>query len=388
MIDLYRENVSEKFWQFEREPDVQLMAQAVQLALPSLGLESGAQTEIELLLNTLGEARFGDDHWQLSLPKRIYYTLKPFIPRKLIQVLRQLYSGDVTQVHTPNWPIDDRFVLFRMEVLRQFILLSGGEAIKYRPLWPEGRRFSFVLTHDIETAAGQSFVREIADLEEGLGFRSAYNFVLERYALDLSLMEELRERGFEVGCHGVKHDGKLFSSHEEFSRRAAIINQKTKEYQMRGFRAPLTHRNPVWMQSLDIEYDESFFDTDPFEPIPGGAMSIWPYFLGRFVELPYTLVQDFSLTNILGETTPRIWIEKVEFLRKYRGMALLNSHPDYLKSPVTYKVYADFLAEMKKSADYWHALPGEVAAWWKYRTGVEYQQALATAALQDDHLVI
>lgn len=157
---------------------------------------------------------------------------------------------------------------------------------------------------------------------------------------------------------------------------------------MRGFRAPLTHRNPGWMQSLEIEYDESFFDTDPFEPIPGGAMSIWPYFLGRFVELPYTLVQDFSLTNILGETTPRIWMEKVDFLRKYRGMALLNSHPDYLKSPVTYKVYADFLAEMKKSADYWHALPGEVATWWKYRAGGEYQQALATAALQDGQMVI
>ena len=45
------------------------------------------------------------------------------------------------------------------------------------------------------------------------------------------------------------------------------------------------------MRHLEIEYDLSFFDTDPFEPIPGGTMSIWPFFIGHFVELPYTLAR-------------------------------------------------------------------------------------------------
>ena len=78
-------------------------------------------------------------------------------------------------------------------------------------------------------------------------------------------------------------------------------------------------RNPEWMQALEIEYDLSFFDADPYEPMPGGTMSIWPFILGRFVELPYTLIQDHTLTAVLGETTPRLWLEKVDFIERYRG---------------------------------------------------------------------
>ena len=77
-----------------------------------------------------------------------------------------------------------------------------------------------------------------------------------------------------------------------------------------GFRAPLTIRNPEWMQALNIEYDLSFFDTDPFEPIPGGTMSIWPFFTGHFVELPYTLVQDYTLVSVLGEDYPKNMVRK------------------------------------------------------------------------------
>ena len=127
------------------------------------------------------------------------------------------------------------------------------------------------------------------------------------------------------------------------------------------------------MQTLNIEYDLSFFDTDPFEPIPGGTMSIWPFFIGHFVELPYTLVQDHTLTSVLGENSPRIWLEKVDFIEKYHGMALINSHPDYLKSRSTWKVYNDFLNEMKKRTSFWHALPCEVARWWKARIESELE---------------
>ena len=136
---------------------------------------------------------------------------------------------------------------------------------------------------------------------------------------------------------------------------------------MVGFRSPLTHRNPEWMQILDIEYDSSFFDTDPFEPISGGAMSIWPFLLGHFVELPYTLVQDYTLSAVLVEKTPRIWLEKVEFIKEYCGMALLNTHPDYLRDHGVLKIYEEFLRTMQKSGGYWHALPSDVARWWKAR---------------------
>jgi hypothetical protein len=140
-----------------------------------------------------------------------------------------------------------------------------------------------------------------------------------------------------------------------------------KDFGAVGFRSPLTHRNPEWMQALDVEYDLSFFDTDPFEPIPGGTMSIWPFFLGCFVELPYTLMQDYTLTAVLGESTPRLWLEKLNFIEENYGMALLNSHPDYLMFQNTWNVYYQFLLAMKEREGYWHALPSQVANWWKNR---------------------
>ena len=200
-----------------------------------------------------------------------------------------------------------------------------------------------------------------------MGFRSSFNFVPERYPIDQSLIAELKERGFEVGIHGLKHDGKLFSSRNEFERRAKLINKYLKAFGAVGFRTPLTHRNPEWMQALEIEYDLSFFDTDPFEPTPGGTMSVWPFFIGHFVELPYTLVQDYTLTSVLGETSPRLWLEKVDFIKEFHGMALLNSHPDYLKDSKTFRIYVEFLETMKKNREYWHALPRDVARWWKSR---------------------
>jgi hypothetical protein len=77
--------------------------------------------------------------------------------------------------------------------------------------------------------------------------------------------------------------------------------------------------------------------------MPGGTMSIWPFFIGRFVELPYTLAQDHTLMVILGEQTPRLWIEKVNFIEQYHGMVLLNTHPDYLCQPSHLAIYREFL---------------------------------------------
>ena len=236
---------------------------------------------------------------------------------------------------------------------------------------------------DFQTAAGQAHIRRVADLEADLGFRSSFNFVPERYSLDSELLQELRARGFEIGIHGLKHDGKLFSSYEEFARRARRINCYLREFGAVGFRAPLTHRQPQWMQALEIEYDLSFFDTDPFEPIPGGTMSIWPFEMGRFVELPYTLVQDYTLTTILGEQTPRIWLEKVDFIERYHGMALVNTHPDYLADAVTWTVYAEFLQAMRRREGYWHVLPRDVARWWRARSC-----AAECASLPEDRVEI
>lgn len=367
MTNLWSSNSPARFWCCTSVVEDRQWLAAVQQALPLLDLSCQPANLDELLACVLGEEQFGPGHWRLSAARRWYYALKPILPRSFTCVLRRMQSRSAQRRSLLDWPIEDRYVRFQWAVMENLLLLTGRQSMDYRAFWPSGQSFAFVLTHDIETEEGQHYARAVADLDRSFGFRSSFNFVPERYPVDYALIEDLRRWGFEVGVHGLRHDGKLFDSRAEFERRAARINFYLKELGAVGFRSPLTMRNPEWMQMLEVEYDSSFFDTDPYEPLPGGTMSIWPFFLGHFVELPYTLLQDYTLTAVLGETTPRMWLQKVEFIEKYQGMALLNAHPDYLVRPATRKVYADFLAAMQCRGGYWHALPCEVARCWRSR---------------------
>jgi hypothetical protein len=69
-----------------------------------------------------------------------------------------------------------------------------------------------VLTHDVERAEGQERCIQLATLEEKLGVRSSFNFVAEGYPVSADLREHLKDRGFEVGVHGLNHNGDPFRS--------------------------------------------------------------------------------------------------------------------------------------------------------------------------------
>lgn len=389
MTNLWDANTPDQFWLCEPNPPDELWEIAIQQALPELGLTPPPSDVGELLRLTLGEEQFGPNRWKLSTTNNFYYKVKPLVPSALKQAIRRFFSTRTRESSRLGWPIEPRYAEFQWEVIRQLLIITGCESLSFRYFWPDGGRFAFVLTHDVETADGQRYVRNIADLEEKLGFRSAFAFVPERYALDYDLIAELQERGFEIGVHGLKHDGKDFQSYSEFSRRATRINHYLKRFDTKGFYAPLTIRQPEWMQMLDIDYDRSFFDTDPFEPNPGGVMSIWPFTIGRFVELPYTMVQDHTLAILLQEPDTRLWQEKINFIKRYHGMALMVTHPDYLRYSHIEKLYVHFLNKMKESGDYWFALPRDVARWWRERSEATTKNYLvAKAVLKNEQLNI
>ncbi len=67
-----------------------------------------------------------------------------------------------------------------------------------------------------------SRVEQLAELESRMGFRSSFNFVPEgEYVLSADLRESMIRQGFEVGVHGLQHDGKLYASKEEFAGKAS-----------------------------------------------------------------------------------------------------------------------------------------------------------------------
>ena len=74
-------------------------------------------------------------------------------------------------------------------------------------------------------------------------------------------------------------------------------------------------------------------------------------------------------------------------------MALINSHPDYLKEESVRRIYLEFLEAVKQREGYWHALPREVARWWRLHADPTTAKqpdssTLGTVALENGHIKI
>jgi hypothetical protein len=348
------------------EPDAVLEAiDAAGGMLPEPAQKALVESGLEGLANAvLLEGQFGPHHFSFTPSRRLYYHLRPLLPAAARALLRRGVVSRTARDDLLRWPIEDRFVSF---VERVRTALEESQAMRALSWWPSGHSFAVVLTHDVEGPFGLAHLMDVLSVEREAGFRSSVSLIGDTYHVPGSLLDELRADGFEIALHGWRHDGRDFWSRRLFEERLPGMNRRLRQWDSVGFRAPMVHREPLWMQGLDVAWDSSFFDTDPFQPMPGGVMTIWPYVMGRFVELPYTLPQDVVLIEVLGDTTPRIWLEKLDFIAAHQGMALLNTHPDYLCRGGRLVMYKEFLEEVARRAGYWHALPMEVAAWTRTR---------------------
>lgn len=297
----------------------------------------------------------------LMLAHDLYYEIKPLLPWRLRYTLRRFSIRRRAASCQNEWPIDER---------------AGGRPTNW-PGWPQDKQFALVLTHDVENRVGLSKCRQLMRLESQLGFRSSFNFVPEGdYTASLELRNDLLNGGFEVGVHDLRHDGKLYRSHRQFRAHAKRINTYLSAWQAVGFRAGFMRHNLDWLHELDVQYDASTFDTDPFEPQPDGVHTIFPFWVSShsnghgYAELPYTLPQDSTLFVYLRQENIDCWKRKTEWIVERGGMVLVNTHPDYMnfenrpaglrEYPVDY--YAAFLEWLRDTyaGQYWHALPRDV----------------------------
>ena len=208
VTQLYAGNAPAAFWQLLIEPPVaeaewRSAARAAASILPR-GSALGGEDPDRILSWVLGEEIFGPHRWQLSRAKRLYYELKPFLPRQLGILLRHGYRRQQETEFALGWPIEDRYVRFQFNCVQTILRQRGLDGASYVNFWPHNYRFAFALTHDVETEQGLDFVRAVADLEERLGFRSSFNVVPERYPIDHGLLSELRQRGFRNRCAWAK----------------------------------------------------------------------------------------------------------------------------------------------------------------------------------------
>jgi glycosyltransferase involved in cell wall biosynthesis len=305
------------------------------------------------------------------LAMRAYYALKPLLPRPLQIALRRAYAPVRARRAFPAWPVEPVLVERRDAELRRRVARAPGASVPFVNFWPEGRRHAVILTHDVEGPAGIENIERVREVERRHGFVSSWNFVAEWYPIPDGLFDALRAEGCEIGLHGIRHDGRLFAGRAEFERNLPAIRRYLAQWDAVGFRSPATHRNADWIAELPVLYDSSFPDTDPFEPQPGGCCSILPFRFGEVVELPITLVQDHTLWEILREPGIGRWTAKSEWIMRHHGLINLIVHPDYVRDPARLEGYERFLAFLARREDGWHALPRDVARWWRQRELLE-----------------
>jgi Polysaccharide deacetylase. len=297
--------------------------------------------------------------------RNLFYLLKPLFPRGLQLFVRRHIIHKKRTRYADIWPINER----------AGVIPHGWTG------WPEKKQFALILQHDVDTQCGHDNCRKLMDLEEELGLRSTFYLVPERYHVSQDLIKEIKQRGFGLGVHGLKHDGKLFVSHNIFQENAKRINNYLQMWNTSGFSTPSMIRRLEWMHHLNIDYSTSTFDTDPFEPQPEPINTIFPFIIvngaskKRFVELPYTLPQDFTLFVLMREKDISIWKRKTRWIAEHGGMALVNTHPDYMNfferkcraEEYCVSYYKEFLLHVQNDYKdrYWHVLSEEIASFFR-----------------------
>ena len=298
---------------------------------------------------------------------RAYYAIKRLIPLTLRHLLNSVAVGVRRHPMFPNWPCESALTEFWRTWMHRCLTVLGVQDGWHIGFWPSNLDCCVVLTHDVESPAGFDRMEAMADVEERLGFRSAWNLPLAQYPIDWKRVERLRARRFEFGAHGLSHDGRLFRSKKDFAELAPLLTRLAQEHGLRGFRGPSTLRRAEWISTLDIDHDSTFSDTDPFEPQTGGTCSVFPFFLGSVVELPYSLPQDHTLIHVLRRNALQIWTAKAQWIASVGGMILTLTHPDYSGFEPYLGEYEALLKRLRALDSAWHALPSEVAAWWRQR---------------------
>ena len=295
----------------------------------------------------------------IQFAQYFYYGVKPAIPAGLRFALRHYHAIPLKWAVAATWPINPATL---------------GVPANW-PGWPDGKQFAFALSHDVEGRKGLDRCRRLAELEMRMSLRSSFNFVPEgEYVTPAELRSFLVVNGFEVGVHDLHHDGTLYRSHSAFSKSALKINQYLEEWKAVGFRSGFMRHDLKWISNLDVRYDASTFDSDPFEPQPDGVHTIFPFWVYRpdgsaYLELPYTLSQDSTMFLVLREKNNDVWKRKLDWIVEQGGMAFVIVHPDYMafdqapsSSEYAVSLYQDFLAYVQKhyGASAWFARPRDI----------------------------
>jgi len=304
--------------------------------------------------------------------RRTYYFFRGGLPISLRRHLQKVYFRGWKELPFPSWPVDFTVDALHEELLHLLMEAGGVKHVPFIWFWPDGAPNCLMMTHDVETSAGRDFTPRLIDLDSEYGIKASFQVIPEqRYAVSEAYVCEIRRRGCEFNVHDLNHDGHLYRERAEFARRAARINSYVRRYGCSGFRAGAMYRNQEWYDLFEFSYDMSVPNVAHLEPMRGGCCTVFPYFVGKIVELPLTAAQDYSLFHIFDDYSIDLWKQQLALLRERNGLMSFICHPDYLIEPRARKVYELLLLYLRQMIEHekiWLALPGEVDRWWRARS--------------------
>ncbi|MGY5859846.1 MAG: hypothetical protein RTU63_10790 [Candidatus Thorarchaeota archaeon] len=242
-----------------------------------------------------------------------------------------------------------------------------------REFWQKD--FGVVMSHDVDTREGYEFgLSKFVEIEKQEDIVSTFNIVPNSpaYDLDPDLVTSLVRDGFDIGMHGLHHDGKFaFLSDDEQRVRIFESAKRAKELNLSsiGYRAPWLHRTKKMVRYLTeagFEWDSSFPDTD--DSTPGyavtGSRTVFPFYplyrdgetwkQSPMLEIPVSMPQDWSLIyyyKLSEESILRVWKKKIEYIKSKGGVAVFIIHPDQedFGHPKYHKAYRALLKIIKET---------------------------------------
>ena len=232
----------------------------------------------------------------------------PGLPRPLQLGLRRLFTRVQAASSFPGWPIEDSLHDFYGWLFAMIADLAGAP-VPFLDLWPDGRSWALVLTHDVETDVGYRDMDLLRGPERARGYRSSWNFVGARYQVD----DETGPLAARRGMRGrrARAPARWPGPARRFmDERLPAMWEHARRWSAVGFRSPATQRDWELMPRLGFDYDSSYTDTDPYEPQPGGCCTYLPYFNQETVELPITMAQDHTLFTILQHPDGGLWLRE------------------------------------------------------------------------------
>jgi hypothetical protein len=310
--------------------------------------------------------------------RALYYAVRPLLPvviRKHFQ--RRALSG-WADIPFPKWPVDCTVDRLMEKLLVRSMSQSGVDTVPFIWFWPEGQDGCAIVTHDVETETGRAFCPTLMDLNDSVGIKSSFQLVpQERYQLTEEFLNSIRDRGFEINVHDYNHDGNLFQSRSCFESRVGSVNEFARKLRTVGFRAGAMYRNQHWFRDLDFEFDLSVPNVAHLEPQRGGCCTVKPYFVGKVLELPLTVTQDYALFHFLSRYSTDLWLQQINEIRRHYGLITILVHPDYILEAREQGIYLQLLRHLdslRKNENIWIATPNQLNQWWRVRNSLNLAQ--------------